>query len=321
MSNFYSINYCVKMRSDQEWIDAVLRSVKELNNFNYKDDNSTTGNVGFYINELKVGILVPEVIHELENYPDTFEFTRQDNKIVKVCLNKKHVSVEERSLAMKLVLDDLRQKDKFFTLRGWRNETYPIYYTFHESALLHMERSGCALFGVIQYGVHINGYTYKNGEMMMWIGRRSKTKQTYPNMLDNMCAGGLASGLGVTECAIKECQEEGSVDDESLTKLKPVGSVSYCFRDKRGILPEQQFVYDLEVSPSFIPKNADGEMQNFSLFTVKEIQDLIIAGEFKPNCAMVIINFLIRHGYMNADNCAHYPYIVEMMHKSLQPPM
>lgn len=39
------------------------------------------------------------------------------------------------------------------------------------------------------------------------------------------CAGGLASGLGVTECAIKECQEEGSVDDETLKQLKSAGSI------------------------------------------------------------------------------------------------
>lgn len=39
-------------------------------------------------------------------------------------------------------------------------------------------------FGVTTYGCHINGYTYKNGEMMMWVAKRSPTKQTYPNLLD-----------------------------------------------------------------------------------------------------------------------------------------
>ena len=43
------------------------------------------------------------------------------------------------------------------------------------------------MFGVIAYGVHINGYTKNSkGEYKMWIGRRSKTKQTFPDMLDNM---------------------------------------------------------------------------------------------------------------------------------------
>ena len=58
--------------------------------------------------------------------------------------------------------------------------------------LYHISFNSCnivlisALFGFIQYGVHVNGYTYKDGEMKMWIGRRSKTKQTFPDMLDNM---------------------------------------------------------------------------------------------------------------------------------------
>jgi len=38
-------------------------------------------------------------------------------------------------------------------------------------------------------------------------------------------AGGLASGLGVRECAVKESQEEASVDLEHSKKLKSVGSV------------------------------------------------------------------------------------------------
>ena len=46
------------------------------------------------------------------------------------------------------------------------------------------------MFGFLQYGVHVNGFTKdKNGEYMMWIGRRSKTKQTFPDMFDNMVIG------------------------------------------------------------------------------------------------------------------------------------
>lgn len=38
-----------------------------------------------------------------------------------------------------------------------------------------------------RYGVHVNGYTVgSDGEVSMWLARRSATKQTYPGMLDNM---------------------------------------------------------------------------------------------------------------------------------------
>lgn len=43
------------------------------------------------------------------------------------------------------------------------------------------------LFGVKRYGVHINGYTVSdNGDVNMWLARRSATKQTFPGLLDNM---------------------------------------------------------------------------------------------------------------------------------------
>jgi len=50
-------------------------------------------------------------------------------------------------------------------------------------------------------------------------------------IISPQCAGGLASGLGVLECARKECKEEASVDDETLKKLKPVGAVRFANMD------------------------------------------------------------------------------------------
>ena len=46
-------------------------------------------------------------------------------------------------------------------------------------------------------------YVVKNGAYFIWVARRSKSKQTYPDMLDNFAAGGLTAGLSVVECALK----------------------------------------------------------------------------------------------------------------------
>ena len=43
------------------------------------------------------------------------------------------------------------------------------------------------------------------------------------------CAGGLGDGLGVRECAWKECEEEASIDEELLEDLKSVGVVRCVF--------------------------------------------------------------------------------------------
>ncbi|KAJ8301990.1 hypothetical protein KUTeg_020977 [Tegillarca granosa] len=112
----------------------------------------------------------------------------------------------------------LKYKDVF--------EIYEIRTSFDKVPVLGVERAASGYFGFVTYGTHINGYTFgENGDMLMWISRRSKTKSTYPDMLDNICAGGLSSGLGVLECARKECQEEASISDEYLKNLKPANCI------------------------------------------------------------------------------------------------
>ena len=37
----------------------------------------------------------------------------------------------------------------------------------------------------------MNGYTERNGQKYLWIGKRSQVKPTYPGMLDHLVAGGL----------------------------------------------------------------------------------------------------------------------------------
>ncbi|XP_052804255.1 uncharacterized protein LOC128234213 isoform X2 [Mya arenaria] len=267
---------------------------------------------------MRLGIISPEVLNTLEEkYSDDFIIDKERKS---VCLHEKYKTERERTDAFRRLLTDMREKEVFRSFKGWRNETYGIYYKRHEAPIFHVERSSCAVFGFTSYGVHINGYTYRDGKIMMWVGRRSPTKPTFPNMLDNMCAGGLASGLGVMECAIKECREEASVDDETLKSLRPAGAVSYCYRDHRGILPETEYVFDLEVSPDFVPRSADGEMEQFYLHSLEEIQSLIINEEFKPNCAMVTVDFMIRRGLIAPDEEPNYSYLVERMHVNLQPP-
>jgi hypothetical protein len=37
----------------------------------------------------------------------------------------------------------------------------------------------------------MNGYVERDGEKLLWIGKRSQEKATYPGMLDQLVAGGL----------------------------------------------------------------------------------------------------------------------------------
>jgi hypothetical protein len=42
----------------------------------------------------------------------------------------------------------------------------------------------------------------------------------------------------------------------------------------------------------------DGEVESFELVPVHEVAELVrTSNAYKPNCSLVIINFLFRHGY------------------------
>lgn len=106
----------------------------------------------------------------------------------------------KRTSAMKELCERWRDTGLFPDVCGpkkWRNEMYPIYadpfgvhdhpsLAGHEDGLnyaFEMERSACALFGVVTYGVHMSIYdeVVENGQkqLRVWVPTRALTKPTY----------------------------------------------------------------------------------------------------------------------------------------------
>ena len=74
--------------------------------------------------------------------------------------------------------------------RKWREEMYPVYknpFWLHDNEhadtgnyAFEMERSACAVFGVVTYGVHMTIYEDSVEEgLRIWVPTRAKNKQTY----------------------------------------------------------------------------------------------------------------------------------------------
>ena len=232
-------------------------------------------------------------------------------------------TTEEINMSIASLLDDLRKSKKFKILDGWRDELYAVYHPYHRG--IAMERSGTALFGVNTFGVHMTVYTYEAKELRIWVPRRARTKQTYPGTLDNSVAGGLSIGEKALDCIVREADEEASLPAQLVrSAAKPCGVVSYfLIRDKaaggeRGLLqPECQYVYDLEVDSDVTLRPKDNEVDEFYLWTVPEVQQALAHGDFKPNCALVLLDFFIRHGVIQPDNEPAYTEIVSRLHRRL----
>lgn len=233
----------------------------------------------------------------------------------------------QRSELIAKTLAEVVRRDEFEMLRGWRDELYPVYGPSGE-LLLELERSASSLFGIVSYGVHVTCFVDDENGIRIWVPRRSKTKQTFPGMLDNTVAGGMSTGERPSECVVREAMEEASLP-EGVIKANAVatGCISYFYiRDSRAggetdlLQPEVEYVYDIKLDASIIPKPCDTEVEEFNLFTVEETKQALANGEFKPNCAMVLIDFFVRHGIITPENEPDFLEITARLHRRLDFP-
>ncbi|MCJ1283339.1 hypothetical protein MMC26_002667 [Xylographa opegraphella] len=228
----------------------------------------------------------------------------------------------EATLALSETLNKARAIGRFAVLKGWRDELYPV--TGLKSNIT-VERAGSALLGIVTYGVHMTAYTEGPNGIMIWVPRRSPTKSTYPSMLDNTVAGGITAGEEPFESLVREAAEEASLPEEIVRKgAKPCGTVSYFhIRDSRaggetGLMqPEIQLVYDLKLPEDTVLKPSDDEVQEFYLWGVEKVQNALAEEKFKPNCALVLMDFFVRHGILTVENEPDYMDIVASIHRKL----
>ncbi len=186
---------------------------------------------------------------------------------------------------------------------GRRDEYYPVSTGFAAPPLLAIERAAIPQFGIRAYGVHMNGFVRKADGIHMWIGRRAKGKHTYPGMLDNMVAGGQPMGIGLMDNLVKECKEEAAIPEALARRAHGVGAITYCMEAPDGLKPDVQFCYDLELPAGFMPENTDGEIDEFMLWPVARVAEIVRdTRAFKFNCNLVVIDFLVRHGLIAPDH-------------------
>jgi 8-oxo-dGTP pyrophosphatase MutT (NUDIX family) len=201
------------------------------------------------------------------------------------------------------------------TITGWRDELYPVTHAFEAPPAALIERAAAPYFGVKAYGVHINGYVRgSDGQLQLWVARRSRTKPTWPSLLDHIAAGGQPAGLSCIDNVVKECEEEASIPAALAKTARAVGAISYAGLTHQGFKTDVLFCYDLELPSDFQPQPQDGEVESFELLPIDEVARIIAESrDFKPNCCLVIIDFMIRHGVLTPDQ-AQYAELVKALH-------
>ena len=261
----------------------------------------------FQVGGVHIGFVRHDMAEAIKPYADVFQVSERT-----VVLDPRLSKFEERTEAVGSVLKKLKSKG---IMSPWRDEPYAVTPAFCAPALFAMERAAVPLFGIRAYGVHLNGYVRRNGKISMWIGRRSRDKHTYPGLLDNTVAGGLPYGMTARECLVKECAEEAGIPADQANAATPAGAITYCAETEEGLRPDVLFCYDLELPGDFRPVCHDGEIEEFRLMPIDEVAAIVRDTEqFKFNCNLVIIDFLVRHGLIGPDE-PDYVAIAQGLHQ------
>jgi len=266
---------------------SLLDRIRDANRFDLHDL------APFVVDGVRVGLARADFVDRLSAYPDVFSVGEQ------LTINERLATPEARTSAVAGVLHDLKKQG---LISGWRDELYPVGLNFEDEPLLAVERAAATLFGFRNYAVNLNGYVRTDNGLSIWLQHRAKTKPMAPDKLDVLVSGGQPAGTDLFENLVKESGEEAGIEERLARKAQPAGTVSFCASRDYGVYHGHYFNYDLELPPGFTPENQDGEVQAFYLWPAhKVIEVLSDTADFAFDSAVVVIDFLVRHGHIGRD--------------------
>ncbi|WP_445681045.1 DUF4743 domain-containing protein [Radicibacter daui] len=188
-------------------------------------------------------------------------------------------------------------------VRKLRGEAYRVVEEWGAPEIARIDRGAAPYFGLRSFGIHLNGFVRRADGIWMWVATRAMDRALDPGKLDNLVAGGQPAGLSAEENMVKEAAEEADIPAGIARQAVPVGAIRYCLRGGAQVRRDTLFLYDLELPESFRPHNADGEVARFDLMPLGEVAEIVRTSDrFKFNCGPVVIDFLIRHGYLRPEH-------------------
>ncbi|KAL9947300.1 hypothetical protein ACHAQF_007014 [Verticillium nonalfalfae] len=190
------------------------------------------------------------------------------------------------------------------------------------------------LFGIVTSGAHLNAFHGEGENMIIWLAQRGASKSSYPNCFDQIVAGGNDGRQDQTplDIILREAKEEVKDDQLHQTLIKAKGPdtvITYHVFNPTApgtaatiaagkIEPGIRYVFDYEVrDPNHVFKKNEDDIAHIKSYTVTQVKDMLRQGQFKPNCGLVMLNFLVRKGrigdddplYQETERGLEFPYI------------
>lgn len=262
------------------------------------------------------GFMLPDTVFKMP-WSSEFKVDHGSRVVQLIDASDGENTSETCNAAFQRTIDAAIAQDIFEIIHGTHSEPYKV---LGSRFPLQLERFSAPLFGIATRGAHMTAYTLVDGEMKIWIPRRSAHLFTYPNKLDTTVAGGVKSQHTPFQCIVEEADEEASLPKEYVRKhAKSVGVLTYMtLSNSAGLIhPDVLYVFDIELPADMVPTPQDDEVSEFKLMSIGAIKEAMVNREFKSNCNLVMMDFFIRHGILSPDEEPHYVEIQTKLHSSI----
>ena len=207
-------------------------------------------------------------------------------------------------------------------------EEFAVAAGWGEPELARVNRAAAKFFGATSVGVHVMCHGGSDGDAapdwedrddsFVWMARRADDKSEAPGLWDPTAAGGLPAGTSVAEHAAAEAYEEAGVDAALFSHAaRATSALSLMTADdtSRALKQSLYFCFDARVSRAWAPRAVDGEVGAFARWSFEEIEREVREGErLRPAMRAVMLDFLVRHGHVTADNEPAYIELQSAMH-------
>lgn len=195
---------------------------------------------------------------------------------------------------------DLPAIARALTSRGfgrWRGEAFDVRTNRDGPVLSTIDRGAIPVFGILAFGVHVNGLVRSPDGPRLWVARRAADRALDPGKLDHIVAGGVAAGMTPRETVIKEAAEEAAIPAPLAATALETSTVSYAMERPEGLRRDHLICYDLDLPPDFTPAANDGEVAGFELWPLSRVLERVRdSDDFKFNVNLVLIDLFRRLG-------------------------
>ncbi len=163
---------------------------------------------------------------------------------------------------------------------------------FGSKKLFAIDRSFLSCFGFPQYGVHLNGWSFKKKNYFLYLAKRSKKLNDFPGLYDNLVAGGQPLDLSIYKNLRKEAYEEAGLINIKKKNLIKSKTINYFHEHENKVHSGIIFIYHLKIDDEKFT-NIDGEVDNFESINAMNLYELLELKLLKPNCIIPIADFFL----------------------------